>query len=593
MAGEKKGKAYEAFVKLALETLQAKRIFKGDIFWDEKPEGMTIVPDLTIGENKDELEVVLLVTHSGAAGNSHMKAWRNMGELAEAKVCLPKVPKVFNIAFDAVIKENLKLAQAASFDGQLIVGDLDYGSELQSWIDENLERLPKDKDDKVTFLRTESKSNNTIKKLIRSFTDDLEDLLKNQAPKELDALWTLERRRERTTRVPHAHNSFIRRGLSKLLIFEDIEQAIKVFSGERVKADALPAYAYELGLVGKAMGRAKAMDEEIANAVTLLRADQLRMIVKRAPLKEMGSWLATLRSLPHLKFMGQYVADEHNQLCNPEILMLRLIDLHKDPLAFQYNLHVPDGWKPEYVWLLEILMEIIKYSTGNAAGYGYAQLSRELANPRGPARSLDRKFAEYLLSPWGHLSEWIHRVPGKDLPVDVIKGISLIISNRISKLTWEEIVNNVSKIMTSIQRNIIEAKLCTHRSFEPLRVLIEMSLRHCRLLKLRSCFGERAQLGGQATKTTVLQKDKTIINWQSCSDSGRDHKKKELCGRAVALRYSWDPQAEKFIPRPGIEKLILVLDGTWRRDDLNALARAGWDEIYYPDEMEELAKAIV
>jgi hypothetical protein len=48
-----------------------------------------------------------------------------------------------------------------------------------------------------------------------------------------------------------------------------------------------------------------------------------------------------------------------------------------------------------------------------------------------------------------------------------------------------------------------------------------------------------------------------------------------------------------FIRRPGIQKMILVLDGTWKQADLNALLRAGWDEIYYPDEMDQLAKAIV
>jgi len=69
--------------------------------------------------------------------------------------------------------------------------------------------------------------------------------------------------------------------------------------------------------------------------------------------------------------------------------------------------------------------------------------------------------------------------------------------------------------------------------------------------------------------------------------------KKELCGRAVALRYSWDLKSKKFTPRRGVRKLTLVVDGTWRQSDLDALVRAGWDEIFYPDEMEKLAKAII
>ena len=77
------------------------------------------------------------------------------------------------------------------------------------------------------------------------------------------------------------------------------------------------------------------------------------------------------------------------------------------------------------------------------------------------------------------------------------------------------------------------------------------------------------------------------IVWQSCTDSGRDHKKKELCGRAPGLRYHWNGKG--FVARPGIKKLVLLLDGTWRDEDLKALLRAGWDEIFYPDEMDRLA----
>ena len=63
--------------------------------------------------------------------------------------------------------------------------------------------------------------------------------------------------------------------------------------------------------------------------------------------------------------------------------------------------------------------------------------------------------------------------------------------------------------------------------------------------------------------------------------------------REVALPYSWDATHKRFTPRPSVQKLILVVDGTWSREDLLALARAGWDKIFYPDEMDKLAEAIV
>ncbi len=143
-----------------------------------------------------------------------------------------------------------------------------------------------------------------------------------------------------------------------------------------------------------------------------------------------------------------------------------------------------------------------------------------------------------------------------------------------------------------VQTNL-EQKVVTYRDFQPVRDLVMSACPTARLIRIKSCFGEAAGLSGLASDTTVLKAEQTLINWQSCSDAGRDHKKKELCGRAVALRYSWDAKPREFTPRPGVKKLILVVDGTWRQPDLDALIRAGWDEIFYPDEMEKLVDAIV
>jgi hypothetical protein len=175
----------------------------------------------------------------------------------------------------------------------------------------------------------------------------------------------------------------------------------------------------------------------------------------------------------------------------------------------------------------------------------------------------------------------------------VLENICRVLSTKIMSLERENIRHLTSKIESQILKNLIEAKLVTYRGFEPLWWLINAEVRACQKIKIQACFAESAQLRGQAGKTTVASVKQTLINWQSVSDQGRDHKKKELCGRAVALRYTWDAESKKFMPRPGVKKLILVVDGTWRQDDLETLARAGWDEIFYPDEMNKLAQAIV
>jgi hypothetical protein len=597
MAGEKKGKAYEALVKLALEQLKWKGVLSESIFWDEKPDGMSIVPDLTIGVSKDEPHILLLITHSGAAGNSHMKTWRNMGELAEAKVCLPNIPRVFNIAFDSVIKENLKLALAASFDGQLLVGDLDYGKALQDWIDQNLKRFPKEKEAKVTFLDAESKSDKILKKLLKQFTDDLDKLLKQRASAELDALWTMERQRKHVTRVPRARNTFARRGLSKLLIFEDIDVALRLYSGQRVAQTEIPGYAYDLlytvrgaehgPLAGLAMGRATPTDEEISNAVSLLGYSTAKYLLRKAPLGKIEGWLVSLRNIPHLRVIGDYIYDHYDQLCDSAILAKQLSHLHKDPSALVKDKSLPANWPPQNIWLFEVLLELSRLDEDNSTAYGYAQLERDCEKIVGMPRAGDPIYRMTIPG-------WVHRRIDVALPTKVLDGICVVISNKLSNIGKKRVKELLTdEALKKLLGSIIETKLCTYRLYEPLKLLIEHTTPRCTSVSYRSCFGERAGLGGQATKTTILQKGKTLINWQSAHSTHTKDKKKELCGRAVSLRYTWDAKNRKFVARPSVAKLILVVDGTWSRDDLNALARAGWDEIYYPDDMGELAKAIV
>ena len=67
-----------------------------------------------------------------------------------------------------------------------------------------------------------------------------------------------------------------------------------------------------------------------------------------------------------------------------------------------------------------------------------------------------------------------------------------------------------------------------------------------------------------------------------------------LCLPVLVFAQKEPPKKKKkFIKRPATERLILIVDGTWGQSDLDELARAGWDAIFYPDEMEKLTAAIV
>ena len=52
--------------------------------------------------------------------------------------------------------------------------------------------------------------------------------------------------------------------------------------------------------------------------------------------------------------------------------------------------------------------------------------------------------------------------------------------------------------------NIVEVKLCSYRMYEPLKLLITGTLTNTTKELIRSCFGERAQLTGQAVGCRVM-----------------------------------------------------------------------------------------
>ena len=73
-----------------------------------------------------------------------------------------------------------------------------------------------------------------------------------------------------------------------------------------------------------------------------------------------------------------------------------------------------------------------------------------------------------------------------------------------------------------------------------------------------------------------------LICWKSVTDSGKDHKRKELSGRARALRYTKSPIG--FGRRKSAEKLFLVIDCTFNNQDLRVLYDSGMGRIILLDE---------
>jgi hypothetical protein len=603
MAGERKGKAYEALTKLILEELKELGVVKGRIFWDQKPDVMTIVPDLTIGRSRNAPDISLMISHGGSAKESNRKYWRNCGELFEYKLLLDSPVKVLSLFFDASIKPEIKELGQVTFDGELIVGDSTYGHALQGWIDRHISALPTDKDQKVEFLRAIREADKEFEHLCQLLRVDLEALVTKCPPEFLSQLWASERKRQAGTRppgrVPAVKSTFVRRGLTKMSLLSNVGLAYKPgVVLEEADAELMLA----AGLAKKTIRGVVIDDSEIDNTVGLIPVETARVVVRKLQLVA-ERWLSILRSShladEALKFIRSHfpvLSDYHN--------LFRLLERCHGDL-------IPNVRIKGFNWLFYYLVELIKAASGARQGYGIAQILADIAAHRrvpqtreaierslgGTASFRGIRSIERLISVQiGDRSAPRSATLFQDFPTDLYE-ICHALSARLNKLEVGALDRvSAQTLRAGLVQKAFENDLMTYRLFSPLKDLILVAVPTATPTFFRSCFNEKAaELGlrEDSGTTSVLVAKKTLIKWQSAHGSHTNDKTKELCGRAVALRYSWDAKARKFVERPGIQKLVLVLDGTWGEGELNTLARGGWDEIFYPDEMDKLAKAII
>src|SRR4051794_8433799 len=97
MAGEKRGGLAGAIAKVWLERAISLLGKPGEVFWEQQPLGSVIKPDLTVGSDKDNPQVLVLVNASDTARNSDIKYWRNLGEVFDSKARLQPRPSVLNL----------------------------------------------------------------------------------------------------------------------------------------------------------------------------------------------------------------------------------------------------------------------------------------------------------------------------------------------------------------------------------------------------------------------------------------------------------------------------------------------------------------
>jgi hypothetical protein len=343
-----------------------------------------------------------------------------------------------------------------------------------------------------------------------------------------------------------------------------------------------------------------------------IERDLTERLLGSAPEEQMRVWLEPLRNMSLLERQHAYVSEHWEALCTPEGLLDHLKATSATPfLAKMFgNAYAAPGW------LFEYLRELVKANAGRKTAWGWsvliADLQRAEADPRYrpfvaasvglPEAKLANAWSGYRTVTYA-LPEWIMGSSRQNFPLRPtdLPRTAYVFAPHVANVEKSKLNTLRAQIAAFYIANYLEAKLIQYRNFDPLRDLVEATLTRAQLgytvvERFPSAFVERALAAGARLNvrtgcTEVVRTGATLIAWQTVSQQGRDHKTKELIGRAYAVAHTWN--GSRFVPRSGLRRLCLLLDGEVDAADLNALSRGGWDAIVYPDEMDKLLEAIV
>jgi hypothetical protein len=262
-------------------------------------------------------------------------------------------------------------------------------------------------------------------------------------------------------------------------------------------------------------------------------------------------------------------------------------------------------------WLYEHLVAILRATTGRNNDFGYGALVAHFkAQQRHPefvrflkkvlrpmkgsaARSAERWMRETLPSsaePGRRgFQDWL--AGKKDVSPVVVAAFAYALSSKLAAVTGASTLALPS--LVAAHSYGLWNKLLTYQDFEPLPALVSTACAaKVTRIAARTVMADLAERAVQDAGTMpALAFEGGVVCWKSVTDAGKDHKRKELGGRARALRFMKTDRG--FEVRPTAAKLFLVVDGTFNTADIGVLLQSGWDAVFYPDEMDKLVKAIV
>jgi hypothetical protein len=542
------------------------------VHWDHTPEGMSIDPDVVVGDVPDSPEVVVFVTHASAAREGTHKFWRTMAEVVDAKRLSSK-PQVISVLFPSNMKKKLLSAYGVLFDKAIHLDDIPWGSLLSN----SLSKLTDENGGLAKEVCLEKLADTVKAGEIPNWRDFVSTLKEALATKRGTYDKTISSSSfNKNSRVPRARETTLRRSMCKFYTFPDPVRS-SLTSGVNIKEP--PQHVVILGWVNKTIGGYRLSDPELNHFLSSIESSVLASVVSHidARIPVFQEYAASLRNTEGRQAAFEWIVENHSLLATSAGMRMALQDIFDNPITPLKGRVSPD-LAPTDHWLFSCIMTLLRAETGRRDGYGYSQLG------------LESGFEDVISHhPGVAIAPFLQR----KTPLDpkIAQGIAKVFSAHLKRIGESRCSELSTTAIETGALSIFNYQLMNYRHYNPVEWLV------CDELKAAGygfdfpsqhpSFLSQTGMGTTTSTGNMISVDGGRC-WIKCQSAyaGKIDKRKELCGRIGAMKLCYTPD------ELDQKKFYLVLDGFFDDQDLALLDQAGWDGIFYYDEMDDLMALI-
>lgn len=602
MAGERIGKLYEALVFVSLQKALSKTSSLSPVTWNPPSSNLLVQPDVCVGDLSAP-EAIFLITRSGARRGWDKKFWRNVGEIVDIRSHYPAT-RLINISLGTEIKEELMEVLGLLVDSNLFPDRL-VREYIEAWVRSIEAGSPNQQESIAGYIETKLKE---APSTIRQFVQDIGvSVTKSKAarmPWAVASAWLANRRGSAAAAAASWNPpSSIRRGLAKLLIFGDPKAVLGDINAKLNLAPSLGESFARFGWASKSITGWRVSDPELVSLLKSFDRPFIIRLLSRSTSDELNTICADVASENWLVATSNFIVANRANLKNARWLSQQLTIAQKDStIGGLIQGTPPNGLKGN--WLYRVLVAFIKLASGLKQGYGYEQFVgdvRDIANDKGITKSIIEvggsvdqiRRAGSTDSLRRKLVDWVSGLRNVSLSEWQILLIGSVLTQRLSQIPDTKFGVVCKDLPAFMRRLTYEDRVAPYRFFEPLRAMIELALENRSIPyefhpRFETLVSEASSSARGPGTTPIIRVGSSVIHWKSAHGSHTSDKTKELCGRGFCLRHRLSSTSSAPEHIRTVKKLILVLDGDFTAKDVEHLATAGWDNVFRPDQMDDL-----